>query len=170
MVASAWYLGGNRADFPTEKLIEHTARIAAGKQGFGAKGGSQRPVHGLGLETVLTGRGWLWRCGCGRSAVHIYLPPDGSPAACRRCCKLDYASRRTNRDMPEAARIVKLRQRIGADLRSFSELPPRPKWKRRVPWVRALRAIAEQEAALAARVTGLADDLERRARVRKLKP
>jgi hypothetical protein len=168
MVASSWYVGGNRAGWPPERLIEHTPRIAAGKQGFGAKEGSQRPLHSLDLETVLTGRGWLWRCGCGRLVVHIYLPGDGSPAACRRCCRLDYSSRRTGRDMPEAQRIARLRERIGADPRPFSPLPARPRWARRAPYLRALKAIAEQEDKLAARFAGMTNDLERRARVRKL--
>jgi hypothetical protein len=165
-----WQVHPNRRPPPPERLIEHAVRIAAGKQGFGAKGGSQRPVHGLDLETVLTGRGWLWRCSCGRLALHVYFPSDGSPAACRRCCKLDYASRRTNRDLPEVQRIQRLRQRMAADVRPYAALPPRPKWKRRAPWLRTLQAIAEQEDRLARRFAGMVNDLQRRAAVRKLTP
>jgi hypothetical protein len=166
MTASSWYVGGNRSDFPSERLIEHSARVKAGGQGYG---GSQRPVHGLDLQMVRTGRGWLFECprGCGRAVLHVYLPPDGEPG-CRRCCKLDYACRRVARDMPEAARSAKLREKIGADPRPFSPLPPRKRWARRVTWLRTLRAIAEQEDRLAARFAGMTRDLERRARVRKL--
>jgi len=74
--------------------------------------------------------------------LHCYIPPDGGEPGCRRCCKLDYSSHRLGRDMPEAARIRKLRERIGVDPRPFSPLPPRRKRARRAPWLRALRAIA----------------------------
>jgi hypothetical protein len=81
---------------------------------------------------------------------------------------LDYKVRRINRDLPEVARIQKLRAAIAADPRPFSPLPPRKRWARRVAWLRTLRAIAEQEDKLAARFAGMTRDLERRARVRKL--
>jgi hypothetical protein len=77
-------------------------------------------------------RGWLLECprGCGRAVLHVYLPPDGEPT-CRHCVGLDYSSRRLSRDMPEAQRIRKLREKIGADPRPFSPLPSRGKWARR---------------------------------------
>jgi hypothetical protein len=82
---------------------------------------------------------------------------------------LRYASRHVARDLPDARRIVKLREKLGADPRPFSPLPPRRKWARRAPWLRKVQAIAELEDRLAARFAGMTRDLERRARVRKLK-
>jgi hypothetical protein len=124
------------------------------------------------VHTIKSGRGWLFECPrCLKSALHLYIIEDAIEGAiCRHCGKLDYACRRVSRDMPEAARIVKLREKIEADPRPFSPLPPRKRWARRAPWLRTLRAIAEQENKLAARFAGMTRDLERRAWVRKLKP
>jgi hypothetical protein len=176
--ASAWRIDNQRPP-PPDRLIDPTARVQAGKQGFAARKNPQDPSRGplpsldlrLGATTfhqVHSGRGWLWQCGCDRLVLHIYCPPDREPG-CRHCLSLDYACRHVDRDMPDARRIVKLREKLGADPRPFSPLPPRPKWARRAPWLRKLQAIGELEDRLASRFAGMTRDLERRARVRKLK-
>jgi hypothetical protein len=172
-----------RSRFPAERLIELAPRVQARGRGYGARvqahgqrevgdGGSQSPVRPLDLqigaarvEMVRTGRGWLWQCPrCGKHVLHLYLLDD---VCCRRCAGLDYSSRRIGRDMPAAARIAKLREKLGgADPTPFAPLPPRKRWARRLSWLRTLQAIAEQENKLASRLSGMTRDLERRVRVR----
>lgn len=155
-------LAAERGDDAVIKLNCQQISILA-KAGFAI-------VKRLGSEEPDDERCCLFECpkGCGHLVLHIYLPPDGEPG-CRHCCELDYASRRLNRDIPEAARVAKLRAKLGAEPTPFSQLPPRKRWARRAPYLRALRAIAEQESKLAPRMTDFADDLERRAKVHKLK-
>jgi hypothetical protein len=176
MVASLWSADPDRSHLPAELLVDCTARIQAGKQGFGARTPSRASLPSLDLQIgattfhqVRTGRGWLWKCGCGREVLHIYCPPNREPG-CRHCLGLKYACRHVGRGLPEAQRIRKLREKLGAEPRPFAELPARRRWQHRVTRLRLLKRLAELEEKLAARFAGMTRDLERRARVRKLKP
>jgi hypothetical protein len=171
MVASLWNVGRERSRWTREHLIDPETRIQARNPSRGPHRDRDLKIGATIVRLVHTGRGWLFECprGCGRTVLHIYLPPDGEPG-CRDCLGLKYSCRHVGRDMPEAQRIVKLREKLGANPRPFSPLPPRPKWARRAPYLRKVQAIAELEDRLAGRFTNMVGDLERRARVRKLKP
>src|SRR5215813_15432770 len=56
---------------------------------------------------------------CGRRCRHVYLL---DPIACRRCHRLDYASRHLYRQTPAVHRVARLRRKLGADLRPFAPL------------------------------------------------
>jgi hypothetical protein len=156
MVASAWNVGRRPSEWKRDRLIEHAAHLQA-------RTPSQRSARDLDLQigattvrTVVVMRGWhratLFECprGCGRAVEHVYLPPDGGEPGCRHCVRvggerLDYSSRRINRDLPEVQRIERLRKLGAPSLAPFSEIGPRRKWQRQVTRLRLLKRLAEQE-------------------------
>jgi hypothetical protein len=73
------------------------------------------------------GRPWFECPMCRRRCRHLHL----RRLACRRCSQLDYSSRHMHRSVPGLHRVVYLRRRIGAELRPFSPIAPRPRSHRR---------------------------------------
>jgi hypothetical protein len=93
---------------------------------------------------------------CNRRCRHIYLL---DPIACRRCHRLDYASRHLHRQVPGVHRVARWRKQIGADPRPFAPLPKRPK--------RVVEKIRAEEEQLVKHLGSIVHDLRRRIRVRK---
>jgi hypothetical protein len=65
------------------------------------------------------GRPWLECPRCGKRRRHIFL----DEFACRKCLRLDYASRHLHRQTPGVHQVARLRRKIGADPRPFAPLP-----------------------------------------------
>ena len=65
------------------------------------------------------GRPWFECPRCGRRCRHVYLIDS---IACRRCHRLDYASRHLHRQTPAVHRVARLRRKLGADPRPFAPL------------------------------------------------
>ena len=80
--------------------------------------------------------------GCGTARYRLYEVE--ARWACRRCHKLDYASRHTYRSVPGLHRLRWLRRRLGADPRPFTPLPPKPPhWRRYWRLAREVRTLEE---------------------------
>jgi hypothetical protein len=59
---------------------------------------------------------------CSQRCRHVYLRDR---IACRRCLKLDYASRHLRRQTPGVGRVERLRRKLGGcELKPFAPLPP----------------------------------------------
>jgi hypothetical protein len=101
---------------------------------------------------------------CGRDCYRLYLVAD--LWACRKCHKLDYASRHRNRSIPGYIRILYLRRRVKAEPRPFAPIASRPrshvKYHKLVAEIRAL-----EHALLAHLRTEVNDVIERRIARRK---
>jgi hypothetical protein len=70
--------------------------------------------------------------------------------------------------MPSAARVARLRRRLGAtDTRPFAPLPARQRGRKRAYYEQLIREIHDQEAKLVAYLGSVVHDLKRRIRVRK---
>jgi hypothetical protein len=107
------------------------------------------------------GRRWFVCRGCNRRRQHLYL----DELLCRRCARLDYASRHVARSLPNVHRIARWRRQIGLDPRPFAAIPKRKRHCLRYYRI-AARIIAE-EAKLVGHLRSVNHDLERRIRVRK---
>jgi hypothetical protein len=176
-MATTWDIRPDREPPPNDRLIEHVGRIRAHTPSLRSPREADLQIGATTVRTVVVMRGWhaatLFECRCGRAVEAVYLPPDGGEPGCRHCVRvggerLDYSSRRVGRDLPEAQRVRRLREKLGVDPTPFSEIGPRRRWQHRVPRLRILAKIAEQERRLAERLAGMTRDLERRLRVRGL--
>jgi hypothetical protein len=108
------------------------------------------------------GRPWFECPVCKRQARHLYLR---DPIACRRCCRLDYASRHLHRSIPGYARLHYLRRKLGLEPQPFAPLPERSRSHTR--FHRIADEIRALEAGLVGHLSEITCVLERR--VRKLK-
>ncbi len=71
------------------------------------------------------GRPWFECPVCRQRCRHLYLRDT---IACRRCHRLDYASRHLRRQMPTLGRAERLRRKLGdCSLQAFAPLPTRPR-------------------------------------------
>ena len=100
---------------------------------------------------------------CARRCRHIFL----DELACRKCLRLDYASRHLHRQTPSVHQVARLRRKIGADPRPFAPLPERP--RRHTRYNRIADEIRAQERGLLAHLGSVNQTLQRRIRVRKSK-
>jgi hypothetical protein len=89
------------------------------------------------------------------------------PIACRKCLRLDYASRHLYRRTPAVHRVARLRRKLGADPRPFAPLPPRRPGRSRAYHEKLVAMIHDEEMKLAEHLGGIIHDLKRRIRVRK---
>lgn len=95
---------------------------------------------------------------CGRDCYQIY-EVDGW--ACRKCHRLDYASRHRNRMIPGFNRLLYLRRSIGEVELPFAPIQPRPLSARKFWWV--VREIRRIESGLVNHArTDVREALERR--------
>jgi hypothetical protein len=112
-------------------------------------------------------RPW-WSCPlCSARCRFVYL--SGGTIACRRCLRLDYASRHLRRQTPGVGRVERLRRKLGdCEARPFAPLPVRVRRGRSRAYHDALVArIHDEEAALLAHLGSIVHDLKRRIRIRK---
>jgi hypothetical protein len=100
---------------------------------------------------------------CGRRCRHVYLL---DPIACRRCHRLDYASRHLYRQTPAVHRVARLRRKLGANPRPFAPVPARPTG-RKAYHERPVAKIHAEE--LVEHLQTITRDLERRIRVQQRK-
>jgi hypothetical protein len=106
---------------------------------------------------------WFECASCGRRCRHIFL----DELACRKCLRLDYASRHLHRQTPGVHQVERLRRKIGADPHPFAPLPKRP--DHHVRFHRIVARIRMEETGLVEHLGGIVHDLRRRIRVRKSK-
>jgi hypothetical protein len=111
-------------------------------------------------------RPWFSCPRCGRPCRHVYLI---DPIACRRCHRLDYASRHLYRQTPAVHRVARLRRKLGADLRPFAPLPASPRGRSKAHHDRLVALVRAQEQALVEHLGSIVHDLRRRISVRKSK-
>src|SRR5215470_7596086 len=111
-------------------------------------------------------RPWFECPRCGRRCRHVYLL---DPIACRRCHRLDYASRHLYRQTPAVHRVARLRKKLGADPQAFAPMPERRRGRSRAYHERLVAMIHAEEQALVEHLGTIVHDLRRRIRVRKLK-
>jgi hypothetical protein len=109
-------------------------------------------------------RPWFVCPACGRRCRLVYLC---DPIACRKCLRLDYASRHLYRRTPAVHRVARLRRKLGADPRPFAPLPPRRPGRSRAYHEKLVAMIHDEEMKLAEHLGGIIHDLKRRIRVRK---
>jgi hypothetical protein len=103
------------------------------------------------------------RSGC----QHLYLRDS---IACRRCHRLDYASRHLHRQTPGVGRVERLRQKLGdCDTRPFAPLPPRRPGRSRAYHEKLVAMVHAEESKLIDHLGGIVHDLTRRIRIRKAK-
>jgi hypothetical protein len=138
----------------------------AGREYQLARRGPDILVNGIPIGLVETDWNRVWfRCpNCSQRCRHLYLPE----LACRKCCKLDYASRHTHRSVPGLHRIRWLRRLIGVDERPFTLLPRRQRHHLR--YNRLVEEIRVLEAKLVGHLGEINRTLERRVRRRGMLP
>jgi hypothetical protein len=158
---------------PPERLAENCPRLdcfALYRQGILA-GGGLRAGHSAQLLKLRPHGGHFApllvcpQCDC--NCYKLYAVADRW--ACRKCHRLDYASRHTYRSVPGYHRIAWLRRRLGAEPQPFAPLP-----KLSVCATRK-RKIADEIRALEARLVGhlrtdINDVLARRIKRRGMVP
>src|SRR5262249_33029187 len=107
---------------------------------------------------------WFECLRCARRCRHIFL----DELACRKCLRLDYASRHLHRQTPSLHRVARLRRKLGdCDLRAFAPLPARRPGRSKAYHERLVAMIHAEEQALVEHLRTITGDLERRIRVRK---
>src|SRR5262249_2630118 len=111
------------------------------------------------------GRPWFECPACGRRCRYVSLR---GVAACRTCHRLDYASRHLHRSVPGVHRVMRWRRIIGVDPHPFAAIPKRP--RRHTRFHRIVARIRAEESKLVGHLSGIAHDLERRARLRGILP
>jgi hypothetical protein len=69
---------------------------------------------------------------CGSRVRKLFLPPRGNCFGCRRCHRLTYNSRKECPDGRYWSTLQKIYRRLGGDVYSDPEFPPKPKgmWER----------------------------------------
>jgi hypothetical protein len=172
--------------FPADRLVENRLRLDAFKLnriGAFAEGAVTRLKWGdhggcllarrapnilINGNPVLVvwdeqGRPWF-ECRCGRRVKHIYL----DAIACRTCCVFEHASRHLHRSVPGVHRVMRWRRMIGIDPHPFAAIPKRPRHHTR--FHRIVARIRVEESKLVGHLSGIAHDLERRARLRGMLP
>jgi hypothetical protein len=149
----------------------HAAHHGAATENEDSRG--QRPAH----EVIFCGvpvlrdelaRVWL---GCpvySRRCKHLYIGRDdeGHVLACRGSLRPDYTSRHLHRSLPSVHRITRWRRQLGIDLHPFAPIPKRQRHHLR--YYRTVAKILLEEEVLRGHLNKIANDLERRARVRKI--
>ena len=111
------------------------------------------------------GRPWFECPQCRQRRRHVYLRDR---IACRTCHRLDYASRHLHRSVPGVHRVMRWRRMIGVDPHRFAPIPKRPRHHTR--YHRIAARIRAEESNLVGHLSGIAHDLERRARLRAMLP
>jgi len=176
----------NFSHFPAGRLVENRARLDAHKLnriGAFAEGAvTQLQWHEKEYqlarhtpEILVNGnhvlvvwdeqaRPWFECPACRRRCKHLY--PD--ELACRTCCQLDYACRHLYRTVPNLHRVMRLRRLVGVDQRPFAPLPKRPRHHTR--FYRIAAEIRVLERGLVGHLSGVNQNLERRARLRGIIP
>jgi hypothetical protein len=110
-------------------------------------------------------RPWFECPVCGHLCRHVYLRDT---IACRRCHRLDWASRHLRRQTPGVGRIERLRRKLGvSDIRPFAPLPPLLRGRSRAFHDRLVAMILAEEAALLGILQTTTLALDRRIRIRK---
>jgi hypothetical protein len=113
------------------------------------------------------GRPWFECPTCGQRCRHVYLRDT---IACRRCHRLDYASRHLRRQTPGVGRVERLRRKLGGcDVRPFAPLPARRRGRSRAYHDKLVAMIQAEEAKLIGHLGSVVHDLKRRIRIRKAK-
>ena len=112
------------------------------------------------------GRPWFECPQCSRRCKHVYFGDE--VLACRTCLSLDYASRHLHRSVPGVHRVMRWRRMIGVDPHPFAAIPKRPRHHTRFHRIAA--RIRAEESKLVGHLSGIAHDLERRARLRGMLP
>jgi len=102
---------------------------------------------------------------CHRRCRHIFL----DELACRKCLRLDYASRHLYRQTPAVHRVARLRRKLGADPHPFAPLPECRHAPSRAYYERLVAKVHAEEQALVEHLGTIVHDLRRRIRVRKAK-
>jgi hypothetical protein len=101
---------------------------------------------------------------CGLRCRHVYLR---DVFACRRCHRLDNASRHLRRQTPGVGRVERLRRKLGnCDIRPFGPLSPRRRGRSRAYHEKLVAMIHAEEARLIGHLGGVVHDLKRRIRIR----
>jgi hypothetical protein len=113
------------------------------------------------------GRPWFECPVCGRRCRHVYLR---GVIACRRCHRLENASRHLRRQTPGVGRVERLRRKLGGcDVRPFAPLPARRQGRSRAYHEKLIALIRAEESGLVDYLGSINRDLDRRIRVRKAK-
>jgi hypothetical protein len=104
---------------------------------------------------------------CSARCRFVYL--RGGTIGCRRCLRLDYASRHLRRQTPGVGRVERLRRKLGGcETKPFAPLPARIRRGRSKAFHDALIArIHNEEEKLLEHLGGVVHDLKRRIEVRK---
>src|SRR5215471_12731407 len=111
------------------------------------------------------GRPWFECPVCGQRCRHVYLR---DAIACRRCHRLDYASRHLHRAVPGVHRIRRWRRMIDIAPHPFAPIPKRKRHHTR--YHRIVARIRVEESKLVGHLGAVTRDLERRARLRGMLP
>ena len=102
----------------------------------------------------------LFRCPlCSHRVVRLYIVEQG--LRCRHCIKARYACQPWRMDV---RRVVRMRQRIGADPKPFGAVPPRPVGHGAAVYDRAIVELSECENRILATLSNVSRSLERRAK------
>jgi hypothetical protein len=93
----------------------------------------------------------LFNCpACSRVVRHLYI--KAGRLGCRKCFRLEYASRHLHRSNPVVHQIIRLRAKLGAELAPFGSLPPRPRrYPQHCRYDRIVEQIRVEEAKVLAR-------------------
>src|SRR5215813_4792034 len=103
------------------------------------------------------GRPWFECPMCGRRCRHVYLRDT---IACRRCHKLEHASRHRRRQTPGVGRVERLRRKLGGcDVRPFAPLPPPRRGRGRAYDEKLVEKIRDEEAKLVSHLGSVVQDL-----------
>jgi hypothetical protein len=111
------------------------------------------------------GRPWFECPVCHQRCRHVYLR---DAIACRRCHRLDYASRHLHRSVPGIHRIIRWRRMLGINSHPFAPISKRQRHHTR--YHRIVARILLEERALLGHLQTVTHDLERRARLRGIIP
>jgi hypothetical protein len=154
-------VAANRPGCPHATRQVNICRIGAGVTIDGVR-------VALAWETPMPGvdRCWFECPSCGRRCRHVYLR---AAVACRRCFRLDYASRHLRRQTPAVGRVESLRRRLGdCEANPFAPLPTRVRRGRsRACHDNLVAMIHDTETELLEHLGGVVHDLKRRIRIRK---
>jgi len=113
------------------------------------------------------GRPWFECPICRRRARHLYLRDT---IGCRRCHKLEHASRHLRGQTAGCGRVERFRRKLGnCDVRPFAPLPPLRRGRSRAYHEKLVATIHAEEGRLVEYLGSIVHDLDRRIRVRKAK-
>jgi hypothetical protein len=100
-------------------------------------------------------RPWFECPRCARRCRHIFL----EELACRKCLRLDYASRHLYRQTSGVHRVARLRRKLGADPRPFAPLPECRHGRHRAHHEKLVAKIHAEEQALVEHLQTITGDL-----------